>query len=46
MADAAVSRIELNEDNLELLLDLLESDEDFEKNIDKMIEEVYINLIM
>lgn len=39
---SAVQEFEINANNLELLVDLLESDGDFEENINKMINEVFI----
>ena len=45
MADTDASTrkmIELTSNNLELLLNLLESDGNFEEGIDKMIEEVFL----
>ena len=42
---ANVEVIDLHADNLELLLDFLENDEEFEKNIDEIIKEVVILIL-
>ena len=46
MATAAEPQLELSDANVEILLDLLENDQDFEQNLDELITEVSVNLVI